>query len=649
MLILKSLLTSIALFCYDGNKETTEKMEKHAVKTKILTFIKHYWQFSLTLIVLLISLGLFFAKLHTAANILLGTTAVLATLPLLRGMWHDIRSGTYGVDILAVTAILVAVAMQEYWAAIVVVLMLTGGEALEDYAEHRAKSELDALLSHAPQTARIIKKHGKSEEVAVSNVRVKDKIEIRPGELVPVDGLVLSGEANFDESSLTGESLPQVKSANDTVLSGSINIDGVIIIEATSTAEDSQYQQIIKLVEGASANHSPFVRLADRYSIPFTIIAFGIAFGAWAISGESLRFLQVLIVATPCPLILAAPIAIISGMSRASKHGIIIRTGSALESLAAAKTMAFDKTGTITEGKLTLSDITAYADFDRNDILQIAASAQSGSNHLLAHAVTAHALEQSVKLLKVRKMQEVAGKGLFATVGSYNVQIGRKNFLEDEGVLVKKSPSNKTAMYIAVNGTHAGTIFFSDTIRPEASRTLDRLRNLGLKDFHMITGDNEPAAKAVAAKVGITQITANALPVDKMLAVENMKSRPVAFVGDGVNDAPVLAAADVGIALGARGATAASESADVVIMLDDLERVAVARDISRNTIRIAKQSIFIGIGLSVILMGIFATGRFAPIYGALLQEVVDVVVILNAVRAHGSFKQKRMHQAKLSS
>lgn len=606
---------------------------------KIVDFVKHYLEFSIMLVVFLVGLGLFFADAHTAAHGLIGTAAVLATLPMIKGIWHDIRSGTYGVDILAVTAILVAVAMREYWAAIIVVLMLTGGEALEDYAEHRAKRELDALLDHAPQKARIIKKHGRAEEVPVHEVRVKDKLEVRPGEVVPVDGILLEGEASFDESSLTGESLPQLKKKGDHVLSGSIATDGLIIMQATATAEHSQYQEIVALVQAASASQSPFIRLADRYSIPFTIVSFSIAFGAWAISGDPLRFLQVLVVATPCPLILAAPIAIISGMSRAAKQGIIIRTGSALEAMAAAKTIAFDKTGTLTEGKLEVSGVEIHNGHTQAEVLQLAASLEANSNHVLAQAIVAAADAENLKRIKVRGLKETAGHGIRATVAGKHITIGRQTFLESLGISLHVTRKHTTATYIAIDDIHAGTLLFADTVREEAKPTLERLRTLGIEDFHMITGDNAQAAQKVAQHLGINHVTAEALPRDKLQAIEHIKHRPVAFVGDGVNDAPVLAASGVGIALGAKGATAASESADIVIMLDDLGRVAAAREVSRHTIKIAKQSILVGIGLSVILMLIFATGKFAPLYGALLQEVVDVVVIINALRAHGSFKR----------
>ena len=313
---------------------------------RVVNFFKEYKLFGASLLAAAIGLGLDLGGMDTAAHWILAIAAGASLIPLLWGMWQDIRDGTYGVDILAATAITTAIIMHEYWAAIVIVLMLSGGESLEDYAEKRASRELDSLLDRAPQKARVLR--GRKESmVRVSEVKVGDKIMIRPGEIVSVDAQITEGTASFDESSLTGESLPQSRSEGGSILSGSVNLDGAITAKALHTSADSQYEQIIKLVQAASKSQTPFVRLADRYSIPFTIVSFGIAIAAWLISGESIRFLEVLVVATPCPLILAAPIAVISGMSRAAKQGIIIKTGSALERLAEAKTFAFDKTGTL--------------------------------------------------------------------------------------------------------------------------------------------------------------------------------------------------------------------------------------------------------------------------------------------------------------
>lgn len=606
---------------------------------KIARFFRTYPWFGLALVGAGTALGLDLGGLDTAAKWLLIGLMAVELVPLLWGMVKDIREGTYGVDILAATAIITSIVMHEYWAGIVIVLMLTGGEALEDYAERRAKRELDSLLTRAPQKARVLR--GRKEvEVRVSEVVVGDRIVLRAGEVVPVDAEILEGTAGFDESSLTGESLPQVRQTGETIISGSINMDGAVTARALHAAADSQYQQIIKLVKAAGNSKAPFVRLADHYAIPFTIISFSIAILAWVLSGESIRFLEVLVVATPCPLILAAPIAIISGMSRAAKNGIIIRTGSALERLAMIKTMAFDKTGTLTRGEPKVENITTYHNHKVEEVLRLAASVEQNSNHVLARAMLAEAQAKGIHLAKAKNVRELAGNGLNATANGKNVLIGRMSLLRQYDVAVPANFNEKslqsTAAFIAIDGKLAGVITFTDEIRAETKPTLKRLQGLGIQHMLMVTGDRKTTAKAIAKKLGIKEVRAEALPGDKIHAIEREEIRPVGFVGDGVNDAPVLTASDVGIALGARGSTAASESADVVIMQDDLGKVGSAVAIAKRTFFIARQSIGIGIGLSLVLMLVFATGKFDPIHGAFIQEVVDIVVIFNALRAHGA-------------
>lgn len=605
---------------------------------KLWSFIRSYYLFSVAALGSITALGFDLAGMDSVAHCILIVVVIAELLPLLWGMIEDLREGTYGVDILAATAIITSIVLGEYWAGMVIVLMLTGGESLEDYAERRARRELDALLNRAPQKARIMRSRGKEVEVAVSEVQIGDKIVIRPGEIVPVDATILEGSASFDESNLTGESLPQVKNVGDTILSGAINQDGALVAKALHAAADSQYQQIIKLVKAAQNSKAPFVRMADRYAIPFTIISFGIAGAVWIVSGDPMRFLQVLVVATPCPLILAAPIAIISGMSRSAKQGIIIKTGSALERYAMAETFAFDKTGTLTKGILEVDTITAFGTFKKNDVLSYAAALEQKSNHVVAGAIVSKAITSKVSFANTKNVREVAGKGLTATAGGKQVLVGRLSLLEEHAVALPQKFSAKdvqsTAAYVAVNGEFAGFITFKDELRDNAKSTVQRLKDLGMKHILMITGDNKTTAKTIAKKVGITEIEAEALPGDKIRAIEKLEHRPVAFVGDGVNDAPVLTASDVGIALGARGSSAASESADVVIMQDDLSHVADGREIAQRTFFIAKQSIFIGIGLSIALMAVFATGKFKPIYGAAIQELVDIIVIINALRAH---------------
>jgi len=602
----------------------------------IISFFIRWKLFSAALVTLIISLILTAFKQSKYAHLLLAIVAIAEVFPLLMGMYEDIKDGSYGIDILAATAIVASVWLGEYWAAIVVVIMLTGGESLEDYAEHKAMRELDSLLKKAPVTAHVLK-NKEFLDVKVSQLKIRDLVLIKPGEVVPVDCVVEEGESSFDESSLTGESVPVSKKAGGKLLSGSINIEGSIKARVTATAENSQYQQIIKLVKSAAASKSPFVRLADRYSIPFTIISYSIAITVWVISGHALRFLEVIIVATPCPLLLAAPIALISGMSRASRHGIIVKTGSSLEKLAEVKTIAFDKTETLTTGILSVNDIHLVESKSKTEVLTLAASLEQFSNHIIAISVVEKAKKDGLKLLKIKHLKEIPGKGLTATVNGETILVGKLDLLSEEGITIPYKLEGKltsTNVFIARNNKILGYITLEDTIRTESKKTISDLVSQGVKHILMVTGDNQRTADKIAGKLGIKEVLANALPGDKLRKIEALKNRPVAFVGDGINDAPVLTASDIGVALGARGSTAASESADMVIMLDDVSRVAYAHRIAKRTFSIARQSILVGIAISVLLMLAFATGKFPPLYGALLQEVVDVIVIFNALRAH---------------
>ncbi len=605
--------------------------------TNALRLIWAYRLLSLALLTAVIGLGLQLAGYKTASMWLVGTVALLQVIPLAKDMLEHVRSGGYGIDILAATAIIFSVVLGETWAAIVIVIMLTGGESLERYAERRAHSELDSLLKQAPTIAHVIRAR-KTIDVKASEVRVGDKIIIKPGETVPVDAEIIEGSGSFNESNITGESLPVDRQVGDSLLSGAINQDGVITAKAIHTSADSQYQQIVKLVKSAAASKAPFVRLADRYSVPFTIAAYAIAGTVWYITGDAQRFLEVIVVATPCPLLLAAPIALVSGMARASKFGIIVKSGSALEKLAEVRTIAFDKTGTLTSGELSLSSVTAFGKFKQDDVLALAASLEQNSNHVLAKAIVEAAQVKSLKIAKSKHVKEVAGKGLQAHLQGRDILVGNFGFMKDNDIALPKNfkqhADKQTAVYVASGKELAGVLLLEDTIRIESAATLARLQKLGIRDTVLLTGDNASAGRSVAKQLGINQMYAEAMPGEKLQILESLKNRPVAFVGDGVNDAPSLTAADVGIAIGARGSTAASESADMVILPNDIGRVAVAVAIARRTFSIARQSILIGIGLSLILMAAFATGKFTPLQGALAQEVVDIFVIFNALRAH---------------
>lgn len=579
------------------------------------------------------------------ANNLLLVMGVLGVLPIIAEMVKSIRKGEYGVDILAVVAIVSALALGEYLAAGIILLMLTGGEALEDYAQERAKKELNDLLKRAPKIAHR-KIRGGEEDIPVRDIKVGDIIIVKPGEVVPIDGIIKIGETTLDESAITGESLPVEQGVGNKLLSGSINQLAAIEVKATATSGDSQYEKIIHLVEQAASSRSPLVRLADQYSLPFTLVSFGIAGLAWLFSADPLRFLQVLVVATPCPLLIATPVALVSGMSRAARHGIIVKNGAALEQLSRLKAIVFDKTGTLTIGTPQVEDILLQdkVTFTEKQLLQLAAAVEQASAHTLATAVVSEAKRRRLKIAKATEVEETVGKGITGMVGGRYVSVGKLSYLQYLGVLFPKrfndyhhttETEGKTGVFVAIEGVYVGVITFADQIRPETEKTLQQISHAGIEDIAMVTGDHYEVAQRIADQLELSQVHADQLPQDKLKVIKRLKRAhtPLAFVGDGVNDAPVLAASDVGIALGAKGSTAASESADVVVMLDDLLRVPQAIKISKRTMTIARESIFVGIGLSVILMLIAATGRISPLNGALLQEGIDILVILNALRA----------------
>jgi heavy metal translocating P-type ATPase len=552
------------------------------------------------------------------------------------GMIKQLRSGTWGIDILALIAILATLAVGEVWATLVIVVMLSGGQALDRFAEGRATRELSALLERAPHTAHVIDEAtGDVRDVAVTEVAVGDRVLIRNAEVVPVDGTLASESGTFDESSVTGESLPVERSLGELVLSGSLNGQAATEIVATATAADSNYQQIISLVSEAAESKAPLVRIADRYAVPFTIFSLILAGAAWAISGDPVRFAEVLVVATPCPLLLAAPVAFLGGMSRAARQGIIVKGGGTLETLSRTRTIAFDKTGTLTAGRPVVVAAHANQGFSENQVLAWAASAEVYSTHVLAASIVLAANERGLDVEAATNAREELTNGVVATIGGREVRVGKRSFIEAhaEGVVTSPLEAGQLSVYVSADGVAAGSIVLSDAVREEAASTLAELRALGITRTLMLTGDARETANHIGSILGVEEVHSALLPEGKVDIIRGIEGRPVVMVGDGVNDAPVLAVADVGIAMGARGSTAASESADVVILIDDLSRTAEAVRIGKRTMRIARQSIWLGIALSIGLMIIATFGLLPAIIGAALQEVVDLATILNSLRA----------------
>ena len=593
--------------------------------------MKNWQKLTLTFMIAIIAIILDFGfKQPTMTRVLVTIAGAILAISMFIEMIKTLRSGRYGVDLLAIIAIISTLVIGQYWASLIIIVMLVGGESLEDYAAHRASRELHKLLENSPTFAH--KKVGDSyEDTPIDAIEIDDVFLVKASEVVPIDGVVLEGDSWFDESSLTGESEPVTKAIGDDVLSGSINGETAVLIQASKKASDSQYQKIVQLVKESEATPAQFVRLADRYAVPFTIVSLLIAGAAWLISGDMTRFAEVLVVASPCPLILAAPIAFVGGMSRSSRNGLLVKNGTTIEKLSLAKTVAFDKTGTLTTGILQVKSITPEkTEHSEDDLLQIAAALEIGSNHILAKSLVKLATEKDLALLAVADLRESTGLGLSGVIDNKTYRIGRANFAnaEDEKV-------NGTAVFISEDDVFIGKILLEDKIRPESQHVIERLKAQDVQHILMLTGDNQKTAELVAGELGITEMHAGLMPSEKIGILKELPEthRPMVMVGDGVNDAPALALSDVGIALGASGSTVASESADVVVLRNDLNLVPESIKISRETMKVAKEAVLIGIFICIALMLIASTGILPAIIGALLQEVIDTVSILYALKA----------------
>ncbi len=563
---------------------------------------------------------------------------VVAVVPAVLWVLAALRRGRVGVDLIAVLSLIGTLLVGEYLAGALIAVMLAGGQALEAAAERRASHDLRALLEHAPRFAR--RRVGSAVSViALDEVAVDDLLVVGPGEVVPVDGRIAGALAVLDESVLTGEPLQVERGVGEPVRSGVVNAGSAFEMHATATATDSTYAQIVRLAAQAEAENAPVVRLADRYAAWFLPLTLLVAGGAWLASGSPVRAVAVLVVATPCPLLLAAPVAIVSGLSRAARHGVVIRSGGALENLGRATTLVMDKTGTLTMGRPVVIDVVAAPGRDATEILRLAASVDQISPHVLAEAIVTEARTRGLQLSLPTEVVEEPGRGVTATIGDRRIQVGKLAHgtagAEWARAVVNRALLDNAAIaWVCIDGRPAGAVLLRDPLRRHAPRTVRRLRTAGLNRLVMLTGDRTEPAREVAAVLGLDEVYAEQSPADKVAAVRAEQDRAVTvMVGDGVNDAPALAAASVGVAMGARGATASSEAADIVLTTDRLERLADAMDIARWSRRIAVQSAVVGMGLSLAAMVVAAIGWLPPAAGALLQEGIDVAVIGNALRA----------------
>lgn len=602
----------------------------------------------------------------STASLVIGGVAWLLDEPTLRdGVWmaaailmfvllliesvRELLKREAGIDLLALLAIGGALLLHEYLVGAVIAVMLASGRALEEYAAGRARRELTALLGRTPRVAHRYE-NGNLVEVAVADVAPEDRLLVKAGEVLPVDGVLLSETALLDESALTGEPMPVVRNRGERLASGVVNAGEALELRAIADAANSTYAGVVRLVEQAQDAKAPFTRLADRYALLFVPLTLVLAGVAWWWSGDPLRALAVVVVATPCPLILAVPIAVVSAISRAARRGILIKSGGALEMLARGQVLMFDKTGTLTTGQAKMVAIEPVGGHDPAEVLRLAASLDQVSHHVTAQAIVAEARRRGLALEMPMDAVEQPGAGVTGLVGGRQVKVGQANYLGLEGpwlrqVLRRMSYQGHSGVFVAVDGEPVGVLTMADEIRLETPRTLRNLHRAGIRRTVMVSGDRQDVAETIASALGIDTVLAERSPAEKVAAVRAEHDQAITImVGDGINDAPALAAAHVGVAMGARGAAASSEAADVVLLVDRLDRLPEALVIARRGRKIALQSVIVGMTLAFGGMLLAAFGFLTPVAGAVLQEGIDVVAILNALRALGAGRDGRRGQ-----
>ncbi len=574
-----------------------------------------------------------------------GVGAVVVLIPLTVDTARSLLHGDVGVDAIALVAIAGALILGEQLAGAIVALMMSGGAALEAWAAGRARRELRLLVERAP---RIAHRHGAEgvEEVPVETLVPGDLVVVRAGEIIPADARVEGSVAVVDQSALTGEPLPVTVSAGEEVRSGTSNAGNVFDARVTRPASESAYAAVVQLVRTAESDRAPFTRLADRYAaifLPFTLAVAGLA---WAASGDPVRGLAVMVVATPCPLILAAPIAFVGGLSRAAKAGVIVKGAGVLERLGSATAVLLDKTGTVTSGEPDVERIVLLGAMDEDEILRHAAALDQLSAHVLADSLVRAAAARGLTLDVPTDVDESPGRGIAGRVDGRRVVVGSTGWLEDRGYDAVRALADaafdggdgagRAKILVGVDGELQAVIVMADHLRPGADRIAAELHDAGVEHVALVSGDRIDVAREVAAQLGIDEVYAEQGPADKLRVVEEVRDRTpgaVVMAGDGINDAPALALADVGIAMAGKGATVSSEAADVVIVIDRADRIPFAVRVGRRSLHIARQSVVAGLALSVGAMGVAALGYLPPVWGALFQEVIDVAVILNALRA----------------
>jgi heavy metal translocating P-type ATPase len=556
---------------------------------------------------------------------------LVGLIPAITWFINDLRNHSIGSDVLAILSITGALLTDEHLAASVIAVMLATGRVLESWAEGQAERQLKSLLSRMPRDVNRLLPDGTIEIVPMAQIEIGDKLLVRSGEITATDGILID-EAQLDESALTGEPLPVSRRAGDEISSGVINAGSPFSFTAITTTEASTYAGIVKLVREAQKKSAPGIRIANKWAFRFVPIALAIAGTAWWVTGDVKRAIAVLVVATPCPLILAVPIAIVAGLSQSAKHGAIVKGGAILELLANAEVVLLDKTGTLTHGGPALTEINTAPGTSENELLALAASIDQFSPHIVAKALVHEARNRNLVLLPASNIIEDSGHCITGEIQGRKIRVGQLS-----GVIPNwLTFSHPLLVGVEIDGELVGIIGLKDPVRPESRAMVSALRDAGVREIALVTGDRQESADEVAHGVGITEIYANITAAGKLeIARSKQKSArgSVIVVGDGINDAPALAAADVGVAMGARGASAASEAADVVIVEDSIDRLTHAIRIAKRSRAKAFEAAGIGMGLAFIGMVLGAFGVISPSQGAIAQEFIDVIAILWALTA----------------
>lgn len=617
-------------------------------------FLSNYYLIILTIVVGILALIFQFGfQLNLVSLILIHSCAAIFVVITVVSMIKDLIKGHVGLDVLALTSIISTlfvndtingITIEGYWACLMIMIMMASGQALESFSSRKANKELTELINKTPKVVHLLTDSGYCMDIDIKEAKIGDLFLIKPNETVPLDSTIIDGNSPFNMSSLTGESLPESKKEGDKILSGFINGDSPIIAKVDKKDADSQYQTIVKLAKEVDKKPSKFVKMTDKLAIPFTIVSYLLAGLGWLIAyitnpSISLmdgftRFVEVLVVASPCPLLLAAPIAMISGISQAYKKNILIKDPIAFEKLANTKTFAFDKTGTLTNGKPSISKIETIDDYSKDDLLLYMASLENNSNHIFAKSI----IESSnqTNLLKASDIKEYPGKGVEGFIDGVKYKVGNRSFVSLDDNIEK----GETLVGLSVNDNPVGYIIFRDKLKKDTKEALSSLRDLNVNKIIMLTGDNEKTASRIAEEAGIDKYYSSLSPQDKLNIITSISDddRPIAMVGDGINDTPCLANADIGIAMQSGNDGAISEVSDIIILNDSIDSIVLAKKISINTLKIGRQAVLIGITTCIILMIVAAFGVLPAIIGAICQEGIDLISILWALKAQKQVK-----------